>query len=257
MRAQVAAERADREHQPVQVVVDVEVAGEAGAGVLVLVPAAVAALRSTSQATPRVDRVGVGVDREQREQRPRGLRRGRRRRGRATRGRRRSAGPRPSRRRRSGACSSQRTARARVSESRVGARPRPAPARPRRCRRRSWRPSGRTTSRRPPGRRAASARRAGRTRASRQPACASISTTCAVTSADGGSITAPKSQNGSFSTRRRVLSASNAPQPPSRDCMPTTHSSAALDGRCARRAASSDPVRRSASTTSAVSSMSG
>ena len=68
------------------------------------------------------------------------------------------------------------------------------------------------------------------------PLCPSISTTCAVTSADGGSITAPKSQNGTFSTSRRVLSASNAPQPPSRDCMPTAHrvprsTAAATSGR--------------------------
>ena len=92
--------------------------------------------------------------------------------------------------------------------------------------------------------------------ASAAPSAASISTTCAVTSADGGSITAPKSQNGSFSTSRRVLSASNAPQPPSPDCMPITQSMP----RCT---ADSSPgtrpgaIRRSASTTSAVSSMSG
>ena len=40
----VAAERGDREHEPVEVVVDVEVAGEAGAGEVLLVPAAVGAL---------------------------------------------------------------------------------------------------------------------------------------------------------------------------------------------------------------------
>jgi hypothetical protein len=85
---------------------------------------------------------------------------------------------------------------------------------------------------------------------------ASISTMCAVTSAVGGSITAPKSQNGSFSTSRRVLSASNAPQPPSADCIPITQ--AMPRSIAARRPAASPPVtRRSASTTSAVSSVSG
>ena len=45
---------------------------------------------------------------------------------------------------------------------------------------------------------------------------------CAVTSALGGSMTAPKSQNGSLLTSSRVLSASNAPQPPSLHCMPSS-----------------------------------
>ena len=69
-------------------------------------------------------------------------------------------------------------------------------------------------------------------------------------------MTAPKSQNGSFSISVRVLSASNAPQPPSRDCMPMFH-------RMPRSIAADVPgttssgMRRRASTTSAVSSMSG
>ena len=44
---------------------------------------------------------------------------------------------------------------------------------------------------------------------------------CAVTSALGGSVTAPKSQKGSFAGSELVLSTSNAAQPPSLDCMPT------------------------------------
>jgi hypothetical protein len=75
---------------------------------------------------------------------------------------------------------------------------------------------------------------------------------CAVTSALGGSVTAPKSQKGSFAGMPLVLSASNAPQPPSLDCMPS-------DQARPRSAAppSSTPARRSASTTTAVSSTSG
>src|SRR5437763_53291 len=44
LHTQIATEGADREDQPVEVVVDVEVAGEAGAGELRLIPAAVCAL---------------------------------------------------------------------------------------------------------------------------------------------------------------------------------------------------------------------
>ena len=65
-------------------------------------------------------------------------------------------------------------------------------------------------------------------------------------------MTAPKSQNGSLLTSLRVLSASNAPQPPSLDCIPASQV----------RPRSMAPrlgvaTRRSASTTSAVSSVSG
>jgi len=68
-------------------------------------------------------------------------------------------------------------------------------------------------------------------------------------------MTAPKSQNGSCSIRRRVLSASNAAQPPSRDCMPTVHSvpramAASAPGMTAAR-------RCSERMTSAASSTSG
>ena len=77
---------------------------------------------------------------------------------------------------------------------------------------------------------------------------------CAVTSALGGSVTAPKSQNGSFSGSSPVLSTSNAPQPPPSLCMPTAQARP-------RSAAAARPVasaaRRSASTTTAVSSTSG
>src|SRR5262249_48815715 len=59
-----------------------------------------------------------------------------------------------------------------------------------------------------------------------RPSAASASTTCAVTSADGGSVTSPKSQNGSLPTSLDVLSASKAPQPPSLDCMPVIHRTA-------------------------------
>ena len=38
-------------------------------------------------------------------------------------------------------------------------------------------------------------------------------------------MTAPKSQNGSLLTSSRVLSASNAPQPPSLDCIPASQAS--------------------------------
>ena len=83
------------------------------------------------------------------------------------------------------------------------------------------------------------------------PRAASISTTCAVTSADGGSMTSPKSQNGSRLGKVLVLSASNAPQPPSRDCMPRFQRDRPVDGRAhrvrvgvRRRGAARAPPRR-------------
>ena len=51
-----------------------------------------------------------------------------------------------------------------------------------------------------------------------------------------------------------TLSASNAPQPPSRDSIPIVHSTPRVDGLVQRRAVT---ARRRAMTTSAVSSMSG
>src|SRR6266571_7873726 len=78
---QVSAERADREDEPVQVVVDVEVAGESGAGVLRLVPAAVRPLVLGKPADAALDAAGPSAaggrglaGGQQREQRPRGLR---------------------------------------------------------------------------------------------------------------------------------------------------------------------------------------
>ncbi len=88
------------------------------------------------------------------------------------------------------------------------------------------------------------------------PSAASASTVCAVTSADGGSITSPKSQNGSFVTIFLVLSASKAPQPPSRDCMPVSQRMPRAVA-AAHRGSADGATRRSASSTSAVSSMSG
>src|SRR4051794_25532776 len=67
-----------------------------------------------------------------------------------------------------------------------------------------------------------------------RPSAASASTVCAVTSADGGSTTSPKSQNGSLVTSREVLSASNAPQPPSLDCIPMSQRTA-RSSACAAR----------------------
>ncbi|CAM5298721.1 hypothetical protein SALBM135S_04303 [Streptomyces alboniger] len=88
------------------------------------------------------------------------------------------------------------------------------------------------------------------------PSTASISTTCPVTSADGGSMTSPKSQNGSRLGKALVLSASKAAQAPFFDCMPrvqrTPRSMAS-----STRARSGWATRRRARATSAVSSMSG
>src|SRR6266540_2508961 len=71
-------ERHHREDLPVEVVVDVEVAGEARACVVGLVPAAVAALRLDEPAHGTLDRGASHAGRVEAEQRPRRLRRGRR-----------------------------------------------------------------------------------------------------------------------------------------------------------------------------------
>ena len=110
---------------------------------------------------------------------------------------------------------------------------------------------------------------------SRSPSAANISTACAVTSALGSSITSPKSRNGSSRTIVSVLSASNAPQPPLRLCIPSSHSTARSTAPSMRAASSpaaalpfcaalaawwawaARATRCSASTTSAVSSTSG
>jgi hypothetical protein len=87
---------------------------------------------------------------------------------------------------------------------------------------------------------------------SARPSYASISTMWAVTSALGGSVTAPKSQKGSLAGSGLVLSTSKAAQPPSLDCIPTDHATPR-----SAAPASSISARRSASTTTAVSSTSG
>ena len=118
----------------------------------------------------------------------------------------------------------------------------PAPARRRRCRRRGWPPSGRTTSRRPPGRPATS-RRPARGRRPRWPRTPNISTTCAVTSALGGSISSPKSQKGSSRHSVRVLSTSKAAHPPSRHCMPSSQATArSIEPRSAARPVRAGPA---------------
>ena len=203
-------------------VVDVEVAGEAGAGVLRLVPAAVgrAGSRRASRrrAAPPRERspaacsassahavceavLGAAPD-------PRGVVVGAR-------------CPRPSRRRRSGGASSQRTAR-RMRGS-AGATPAAtsaghggagavdvvdAPA---------AEPGavGLLLGDQPGERRAAPAS------PSASPSAASISSACAVTSALGGSITSPKSQNGSSRTiAPRVVGVERAPAAVARPASP-------------------------------------
>src|SRR5205823_2738962 len=64
-----------RKELPVEVVVDVEVAGEAGPGVVRLVPAPVAALRLHEPLDGTLDRRAPFARRVEGEQRPRGLRR--------------------------------------------------------------------------------------------------------------------------------------------------------------------------------------
>ena len=75
--ADKAAKGANRKGQPVEVVVQVEVAREAGSGELRLVPGAVRALGFRQPADPALGGLAVALaGGEQREQRPRGLRRG-------------------------------------------------------------------------------------------------------------------------------------------------------------------------------------
>ena len=78
-----------------------------------------------------------------------------------------------------------------------------------------------------------------------------------MTSADGGSVTAPKSQNGSLATICEVLSASKAAQPPSADAMPVIQVTPRLMAAFLAGSPAVARTRRSARTTSAVSSMSG
>ena len=81
----------------------------------------------------------------------------------------------------------------------------------------------------------------------------SASSTWAVTSSVGGSITSPKSHTGNWPTSELVLSTSNAPHPPPAHCMASSQSTP-------RRIAPSSrdtPDRMSEMSTSAVSSVSG
>ena len=71
---EAAPERDHREQQPVEVVVDVVVGREAGAGVLRLVPAAVLALGLDEPAHTPLERLRALAGGVQREQRPGGLR---------------------------------------------------------------------------------------------------------------------------------------------------------------------------------------
>src|SRR5215831_10646355 len=73
---QVPAKRADREHEPVEVVVEVEVTRETGPGELGLVPGPVASLVLGEPPHPGLHGRPGTPGREQRQQRPRGLRRG-------------------------------------------------------------------------------------------------------------------------------------------------------------------------------------
>src|SRR5580692_533082 len=73
----VSAERGDRKRQPVQVVVQVKVAREAGPGEVRLVPGPVRALGLRQPADAALDGLALGLARrQQRQQRPRGLRGG-------------------------------------------------------------------------------------------------------------------------------------------------------------------------------------
>ena len=240
-------------------VVDVEVRREAGAGELRLVPASRRAAGSrTSQRTPRSHRRRALAGGVQRQQRPRGLRRGARPRARSTPDRRTSGSPRPSRRRRSGARSSQATARRIASGRRRdpggdqgrhgGAGPvhvvdAPAP---------EPRAVGLlgVAAATDPALRARLLALARARRASRP--------TWAVTSAVGGSITSPKSQNGrSRISAPAVVGVERRPSRRRELCIPTEPARRRGRSPAGRRRRRDASTARSASTTSAVSSMSG
>ena len=229
---QVAAEGRDREHLPVEVVVDVEVAREAGAGELGSSQRRrPAACRRASRRPRSAHGVAALAGGEQRQQRPRRLRCG----GLAAAAPRRvvvraqvlapaavgvlvveRATPRP--------------AGSRVDGRRR--RPRPAPGRPRRCRRRSWRPTARTRNRRAPAPRAASARRAGTPAESRR--ALGGQELHHVRGDVRGRRVDDLAEVAERQLRRpssRVLSASNAPQPPSRLCMPAPATAASTPPR--------------------------
>src|SRR5205807_2236154 len=69
-------QRHDREHEPVEVIVDVEVGRESGAGELRLIPAAVVALGHEEPMDPAADRRRALARSIEGEQRPSGLRSG-------------------------------------------------------------------------------------------------------------------------------------------------------------------------------------
>ena len=154
-----AAERHHREDVPVQVVVQVEVAREAGARVVRLVPAALGPLRLDQPARPRDRRRARRRRRRRRRAAPTRSATRSTRRGRASAASRyeRMSSPKPP----SAFCTAVQPLRPRRARpgGRACRRPR-ARARRRRCRRGGSRPSGRTTSRRAPARAAGSRARA-------------------------------------------------------------------------------------------------
>ncbi len=241
-------ERGDREDQPVQVVVDVEVAGEAGAGELRLVPGPVGPLRADQQldAAPAAPVALPG--REQREQRP----------GRLRRGRRAAADPRRV------AVGAQV-----LAPAAVGVLLRLQPARP---------PAGSRPVRRGPRPRPAPARGAGAVDVvgapaaepgavgllvPQQPVDAAVASGTPRRPACGEHLDHVRGDVGGrrvddraevaerqLAASSRVLSASNAPQPPSCDCIPTTQptprsaAASAASGRRRRRGAGRARPRR-------------
>ena len=246
----VAAERADREDQPVEVVVDVEVAGEAGAGELRLVPGAVGALGVDQPADAALDR-RAALARRPRAAPAAPTRSARRssRRARSSPGRGRSAGPRPSRRRRSGAPPARRRRGGSPASPRVDAGRDQRRDRRRRCRRRGSRPSGRTRSRPPPARRSSQStpRRDGR----RAAAALGREHLDDVRGDVGGRRVDDRAEVAERQLARpasRVLSASKAPQPPSRLAMPhpvaPRSTAAAAPSGSARPGAARGPPRR-------------
>ena len=214
-------------------VVDVEVAGEAGAGEAGLVPGAVRLLRVDQPRHAAAHGLGRRAGGEQRQQRPGGLRGGRRAAAAATRV---VVGAQvlapaavlvlvrlePGDGRADRGCGAGQPAATSAGTAGAGAvdvvgAPAPEPRAVRLL-------GGEQPLDAAPGRRSSAS----------GPSRASISTTCAVTSALGGSITSPKSQNGSFAAERAVLSASNAPQPPSATAC---RASSATRARCGRSTA--------------------
>ncbi len=91
------------------------------------------------------------------------------------------------------------------------------------------------------------------------PSLANASTTCAVTSTEGGSSASPKSQNGILVRIVLSLSLSKAPQPPPRLCMAINQSTARANALSMPLALNLGSLRNGARAISAtaVSSMSG